>query len=207
MAGASSRDRGVSRLPVHGSRTRSWTRSSHRASRSMARLRFCVARRLRSCSTGSCSSSRSITSVTPARRLRAQRRGCCAATQSRTSPRRARWRAPPARTRAQIAGLTLAAVASVDASLASGHRIAPPFQPLLDAQRLAGDAAGADGDEPLFLAPDGTQPVSVRHIQSWLARIGRETGLRFETTSGWNRYTAPAWASFHPLAIPALIAR
>ena len=38
---------------------------------------------------------------------------------------------------AQIAGLTLAAVTPVDASLASGHRIAPPFQPLLDAQRLA----------------------------------------------------------------------
>ena len=97
----------------------------------------------------------------------------------------------------------------VDASLASGHRIAPPFQPLLDAQRLAGHAAGAgaDGDEPLFLAPDGTQPAGVRHIQNCLARISRETSLRFDTTSGWNRYTTPAWATFHQLAIPALIAR
>lgn len=74
----------------------------------------------------------------------------------------------------------------------------------LDAQRLARDA---DGDEPLFLAPDGTQPATARHIQRWLARISRETGLRFDTTSGWNRYTTPAWATFHPLAIPALIAR
>ncbi|MGO9902433.1 MAG: hypothetical protein ACLP0J_22720 [Solirubrobacteraceae bacterium] len=105
---------------------------------------------------------------------------------------------------AQIAGLTLAAVTRVDASLASGHRIALAFQPLLDAQRLARDA---DGDEPLFLAADGTQPATARHIQRWLARISRETGLRFDTTSGWNRYTTPAWATFHPLAIPALIAR
>ena len=66
----------------------------------------------------------------------------------------------------QIAGLTLVAVTPVDASLASGHRIAPPFQPLLDAQRLARDADGADGDEPLFLAPDGTQPAAARHIQT-----------------------------------------
>ena len=108
---------------------------------------------------------------------------------------------------AQIAGLTLAAVTPVDASLASGHRIALAFQPLLDAQRLARDADGDDGDEPLFLAPDSTQPAAARHIQRWLARIGRETGLRFERTSGWNRYTTPAWATFHPLAIPALIAR
>ncbi len=108
---------------------------------------------------------------------------------------------------AQIAGLTLAAVTPVDASLASGHRIAPPFQPLLDAQRLARHAAGADGDEPLFLAPDGTQPAAARHIQNWLARISRETGLRIDTSSGWNRYMTPAWATFHPLAIRALIAR
>ena len=108
---------------------------------------------------------------------------------------------------AQIAGLTLAAVTPVDASLASGHRIAPPFQPLLDAQRLARDADGADGDEPLFLAPDGTQPAAARHIQNWLARISRETSLRFDATSGWNRSTTPAWATFHPLAIPALIVR
>jgi hypothetical protein len=95
-------------------------------------------------------------------------------------------------------------VTRVDASLASGHRIALAFQPLLDAQRLARDT---DGDEPLFLAADGTQPATARHIQRWLARISRETGLRFDTTSGWNRYTTPAWATFHPLAIPALIAR
>jgi hypothetical protein len=30
--------------------------------------------------------------------------------------------------------------------------------------------------------------------------------LRFDTASGWNRYTTPAWATFRPLAIPALIA-
>jgi len=98
-------------------------------------------------------------------------------------------------------------VTPVDASLASGHRIAPPFQPLLDAQRLARHAAGADGDEPLFLAPDGTQPAGARHVQNCLARISRETSLRFDITSGWNRYTTPAWATFHQLAIPALIAR
>jgi hypothetical protein len=39
------------------------------------------------------------------------------------------------------------------------------------------------GDEPLFLAPDGTQPAAARHIQRWLARISRDTGLRFESTS------------------------
>ena len=108
---------------------------------------------------------------------------------------------------AQITGLTLAAVTPVDASLTSGHRIAPPFQSLLEAQRLAQHGAGADGDEPLFLAPDGTQPAVARHIQNWLARISRETGLRFDITSGWNRSTIPAWATFHQLAIPALIAR
>ena len=110
---------------------------------------------------------------------------------------------------AQIAGLTLAAMTRVDGSLASGHRIAVPFQPLLDAQRLARHAADADADAdvPLFLAPDGTQPAAARHIQNWLARISRETSLRFETTSGWNRYTTPAWTTFHPLVIPALIAR
>ncbi|MGO9788587.1 MAG: hypothetical protein ACLP8S_03370 [Solirubrobacteraceae bacterium] len=106
---------------------------------------------------------------------------------------------------AQIAGLTLAAVTPVDGGLASGHRIKRPFQPLLDAQRLARHAVGADGGEPLFLAPDGTQPAAARDIKKWLARISRETSLRFDTTSGWNRYTTPAWATFHPLAIPALI--
>ena len=108
---------------------------------------------------------------------------------------------------AQIAGLTLAAVTPVDASLASGHRIAPPFQPLLDAQRLARHA----------LTPTATSRCSSRRMarsqpprvtsNGGLARISRETGLRFESTSGWNRYTTPAWATFHPLAIPALIAR
>ena len=78
---------------------------------------------------------------------------------------------------AQIPGLTLAAVTPVDASLASGHRIARPFQPLLDAQRLARLAADDDGDDMLFLAPDGTQPVAARHIQNWLAQISRETSL------------------------------
>jgi hypothetical protein len=107
----------------------------------------------------------------------------------------------------QIAGLTLAAMAPVDVGLASGHRIKRPFLPLLDAQRLVRHGAGADGDgeEPLFLAPDGIQPAAARDIQKWLARIGRETSLRFDTTSGWNRYTTPAWATFHQLAIPALI--
>lgn len=107
----------------------------------------------------------------------------------------------------QIAGLTLASVARVDASFTSGHRIKPPFQPLLAAQTLARRAADADDTEPLFLAPDNARPATPRHIRNWLARIGRETGLRFDATSGWNRYTTPSWATFHQLAAAALIAR
>jgi microcystin-dependent protein len=45
-------------------------------------------------------------------------------------------------TPAQIAGLTLDAVTRVGASLASGHRIARPFQPLLDAQMECPDFDG-----------------------------------------------------------------
>ena len=108
---------------------------------------------------------------------------------------------------AQIAGLTLAAVTPVDASLASGHRIAPPFQPLLDAQRLARVAAGADGDDPLFLAPDGTQPAAARHIQNWLARISRDTCLRFDTTSRMEPIHDPRVGDLSPARIGALIAR
>ena len=78
---------------------------------------------------------------------------------------------------------------------------------VLDAQRLARHAGGADGEKPLFPAPDGTRPAAARHIQNWLARISRETSLRFDITSGWNRYTTPAWATFHQLATRALIAR
>ena len=106
----------------------------------------------------------------------------------------------------QIAGLTLASVARVDASFTSGHRIKLPFQPLVAAQTLARRAAGADGDEPLFLGPDHARPATPRHIHNWLARIGRETGLRFDATSGWNRYRTSPWATFHELAA-ALIAR
>jgi hypothetical protein len=105
----------------------------------------------------------------------------------------------------QIAGLTLSSAARVDASFTSGHRITPPFRPLLAAQTLARRAAGADDAEPLFLAPDNSRPATPRHVRNWLARIGRETGLRFDATSGWNRYTTPAWATFHQLAAAALI--
>ena len=107
----------------------------------------------------------------------------------------------------QLAGLTLAAVARVDASFTSGHRIRPPFQPLVAAQTLARLAAGADGDEPLFLAPDKTRPATARQIHNWLERIGRETDLSFDTTTGWNRYATRSWATFHQLAAGALIAR
>ncbi len=75
------------------------------------------------------------------------------------------------------------------------------------AQTLTRHAAGADADEPLFLALDHTRPATARHIQNWFARIGRETGLCFDTTSGWNRYATPSWATFHQLAAAALIAR
>jgi hypothetical protein len=107
----------------------------------------------------------------------------------------------------QIAGLTLSSVARVDASFTSGHRITPPFRPLLAAQTLARRAACADDTEPLFLAPDNARAATPRHVRNWLARIGCETGLRFDATSGWNRYTTPAWATFHELGAAALITR
>jgi hypothetical protein len=107
----------------------------------------------------------------------------------------------------QIAGLTLSSVARVDASFTSGHRITAPFRPLVEAQTFARRAAGADIAEPLFLAPDNARPATPRHVRNWLARIGRETGLRFDATIGWNRYATSPWATFHQLAAPALIAR
>jgi hypothetical protein len=107
----------------------------------------------------------------------------------------------------QIAELTLASVARADATFASGHRITPPFRPLLAAQTLARRAAGAEDAEPLFLAPDTSRPATPRHVRSRLERIGRETGLRFDATTGWNRYITPPWATFHQLAAAALIAR
>ena len=61
--------------------------------------------------------------------------------------------------------------------------------------------------EPLFLAPDNAGPATPRHFDNWLARISRETGLRFDATSGWNRYATSPWATFHELAAAALIAR
>lgn len=107
----------------------------------------------------------------------------------------------------QLAGLTLASVARVDATFASGHRINPPFRPLVAAQSLTRRAAGAGGEEPLFLTPDLTRPATPRHIHNWLERVGRETGLSFDTTSGWNRYRNPSWATFRQLAAAALVAR
>ena len=107
----------------------------------------------------------------------------------------------------QIAGLTLASVARVDASFESGHRITQPFRALLAAQQLARRATGAKDAEPLFLTPDQTRPATPRHVHNWLARIGRETGLRFDATTGWNRYATPPWATFRELAAAALIAR
>jgi hypothetical protein len=101
--------------------------------------------------------------------------------------------------------VTLASVARVGAAFASGHRINPPFHALLAAQRLARRAAGADDAEPLFLAPDQTRRATPRHIHNWLERIGRQTGLRFDTATGWNRYATPHWATFHELAAAALV--
>jgi hypothetical protein len=107
----------------------------------------------------------------------------------------------------QIAGLTLSSVAPIDASFTSGHRITPPFRPLLAAQTIARRAAGAEDAEPLFLAPDNARAATPRHVRNWLERIGRETGLRFDVTIGWNRYATSPWATFHELAAAALIAR
>jgi hypothetical protein len=94
-----------------------------------------------------------------------------------------------------------------NACFASGHRITPPFRPLLAARTLARRAAGADDAEPLFLAPDDSRPATSRHVHNWLTRIGPETVLRFDATTGWNCYTTPAWATFHQLAAAALITR
>jgi hypothetical protein len=157
-----------------------------------------------SCSTGPCSRS----TRTRSRSITKSHAGAPATNAAATLLRSYPEPHPPApgalacATRAnpdQIAGLTLASVARVDTSFTSGHRIKPPFRPLLAAQTLARRAAGADGAEPLFLAPDNAPPVTPRHVRNWLARIGRETGLRFDATSGWERYTTPAWATFHQL--------
>jgi hypothetical protein len=105
----------------------------------------------------------------------------------------------------QIAELTLGQVARVGATFASGHRINPPFQAPVAAQELARRAAGADDADPLFLTPDQTRPATPRHVQNWLERIGRETGLRFDATTGWNRYSTRPWATFHQLPAAGLI--
>ena len=110
----------------------------------------------------------------------------------------------------QIAELTLASIARVDPSFASGHRINPPFRPFVAAQvlvRRAAGAAGAADAEPLFLAPDQARPATPRHVRNWLERIGRETGLRFDTTLGMEPLRNPPWATFRELAAAALIAR
>ncbi|HWJ49440.1 MAG TPA: hypothetical protein VNR42_00375 [Solirubrobacteraceae bacterium] len=100
----------------------------------------------------------------------------------------------------QIAELTLGSVARASATFASGHRINPPFQAPVAAQALARRAAGADDADPLFLTPDQTRAATRRHIRNSLERIGRETGLRFDTATGWNRYATRPWATFHQLA-------
>jgi hypothetical protein len=105
----------------------------------------------------------------------------------------------------QIAELTLGSIARVGATFASGHRISRPFQAPVAAQELARRADDADDADPLFLAPDQTRPATPRHVQNMLERIGRETGLRFDTTTGWNRYSTQSWATFHQLAAAALI--
>ena len=107
----------------------------------------------------------------------------------------------------QIAQLTVASVARAGATFASGHRINPPFQAPVAAQELARRAAGADDADPLFLTPDQSRRATSKHVQNWLERIGRETGLRFDTTTGWNRYATRPWATFHELAAAALITR
>jgi hypothetical protein len=95
----------------------------------------------------------------------------------------------------QLAELTLGSVARTGATFASGHRINPPFQALVAAQALARRAAGADDGDPLFLTPDQTRPATPRHLHNMLERIGRQTGLRFDTTTGWNRYAPRPWAT------------
>ncbi|MGO9790752.1 MAG: hypothetical protein ACLP8S_15050 [Solirubrobacteraceae bacterium] len=100
----------------------------------------------------------------------------------------------------QIAELTLGSIVRVGATFASGHRINPPFQAPVAAQELARRAAGADDADPLFLTPDRTRTATPRHIHNLLERIGRETDLRFDTATGWNRYSTRPWATFHQLA-------
>ena len=100
----------------------------------------------------------------------------------------------------QIAELTLGSIARASATFASGHRINPPFQPPVAAQALARRAVGAEDADPLFLTPDQTRAATRRHIRNSLERIGRETGLRFDTATGWNRYATRPWATFHQLA-------
>ncbi|MGO9752411.1 MAG: hypothetical protein ACLP22_13090 [Solirubrobacteraceae bacterium] len=100
----------------------------------------------------------------------------------------------------QIAELTLGSIVRVGATFASGHRINPPFQAPVAAQELARRAAGADDADPLFLTPDRTRAATPRHIHNLLERIGRETDLRFDTATGWNRYSTRPWATFHQLA-------
>jgi hypothetical protein len=107
----------------------------------------------------------------------------------------------------QIAEVTLASVARAGATFASGHRINPPFQAPVAAQELARRTAGAGDADPLFLTPDHRRPATPRHVQNWLERIGRETGLRFDTASGWNRYATRPWATFRALVAAALITR
>ena len=127
---------------------------------------------------------------------------------SYVEPHRAAAAALASATRAnadQIAELTLGSIARVGATFASGHRINPPFQAPVAAQELARRAAGADDADPLLLMPDRTRPATPRHVQNLLERIGRETGLRFDTTTGWNRYSTKPWATFHELAAAALI--
>jgi hypothetical protein len=106
---------------------------------------------------------------------------------SRISPRPARSRRRPGRNAEQIAELTLAAVGRVDATPGSGHRLNPPFRALVAAQLPARRATGADDTEPLFLTTDNTRPATPRHVRNWLERIGRDTGLHLDDTSGWNR--------------------
>jgi hypothetical protein len=69
------------------------------------------------------------------------------------------------------------------------------------AQELARRAVGADDADPLFLTPDQTRPATPRHIHNLLERIGRETDLRFDTATGWNRYSTRPWATFHQLVL------
>jgi hypothetical protein len=106
----------------------------------------------------------------------------------------------------QIASLTIGDVERVGATLASGHRLAPAFTPLLVAQVLARQQHSAESNQPLFLAPDGKRAATARHIDIWLARVGCETGLRFDRSARWNRYTTPAWATFQRLETLQLLA-